>query len=207
MASRGHQQNHRRNERGPRKSMLLEGFRSNRFHNLQLADIVSHVVEFVTDFDGSKFVQRKLDDAPVLRKEMIYREMRPNMYLLMKDRYANFVVQKFFDVGDLLQRLELVESIQNHFMELCLNRYGCRVVQTAIEKMPLQQQLSMVNRRTAGDIIQVAMDPNGNHVMQKYFKHGDAYIKVNIRLYFRLTFKINDFFCFWFLIFGFCFDI
>lgn len=161
-----------------KRSMLLDSFRMNRVQNLQLSDIISHVVEFATDLDGSKFIQRKLDDVTTHRKDMIFREIQPHMLRLMTDKFGNFVVQKLFEICDEIQRIDLFVLIQNHFMELCLNKYGCRVVQRAIEKLSVQQQIQMINQFSKADIIRLSKDSNGNHVIQKYFRQGESYIKV-----------------------------
>lgn len=161
------------------RSLLLEDFRGNRYQNLQLNDIASHVVEFATDFYGSKFIQRKLDDATLFRKNAIFREMRPHLLRLMVDTFANFVVQKLFDVGNPEQQQEMIEVIRSNFVYFSMNKYGCRVVQTAIEKMSSFQQMYMVKICTKEDLILLSKDPNGNHVMQMYFRHANFVIQVS----------------------------
>lgn len=161
------------------RSFLLDDFRENRYPNLQLNEIVSHVVEFATDHDGSKFIQRKLDDATENRKDAIYREMKENMLALMKDTFGNFVVQKFFDVGTEVQRFELLQLIRTDFLELCMHKYGCRVVQTAIEKSPLPNQIFILQAADNRDFSVLAKNSNGNHVMQKCFRCVPPHLQVN----------------------------
>lgn len=152
------------------RSMLLEDYRANRYSNLQLNEIVSHVVEFAKDRDGSKFIQRKLDDACDNRKDSIFREMSGRMIDLMMDPYGNFVVQKFFDIGSEQQRTILYEHVIRAFLELSLNKYGCRVVQKAIEKGSQLQQYQILSRCNRENINLVATNANGNHVIQKSFR-------------------------------------
>lgn len=161
------------------RSFLLEDFRENRYPNLQLNEIVSHVVEFATDHDGSKFIQRKMDDATENRKEAIFREMRPQMPILMKDTFANFVVQKFFDVGNESQKMELLKLIRDEFMVLSVHKYGCRVVQKAIEKSATIHQ-TYILMHPQHDYVQLARNANGNHVLQKCFRCVNMILKVKI---------------------------
>lgn len=183
MASRRTHRYYNYNRNEPKRSMLLESFRTNRAQNLQLSDIVSHFVEFATDFDGSKFIQRKLDDVTGHRKDMIFREMKPHMLRLMTDKFANFVMQKMFDICDGVERVDLVGLIQDNFMMLSLNKYGCRVVQRALEKVSVQEQIQLVSKCSKHDIVRLSKDPNGNHVIQKYFRHGSPLIKVRVQYF------------------------
>lgn len=184
MAAARSNRNHRnnrpfaQNRHVSHRSFLLEDFRENRYPNLQLNEIVSHVVEFATDHDGSKFIQRKLDDATENRKEAIYREMREHMLELMKDTFGNFVVQKFFDIGTEMQRFELLQLIHTDFMALCVHKYGCRVVQTAIEKSSLTNQIVILQAAANRDFGILAKNSNGNHVIQKCFRCVPPHLQV-----------------------------
>lgn len=180
--------------------MLLQDFHSNRIRNLQIADIEGHIIEFAVDRRGSRFIQKKLNHTTVWRKTNIYLEMRPKMVLLMKHQYANFVVQHFFDCDNqfLWAQLDLVAMIRQHFMELCLHPHGRYVVQIAIERMAPQQQISMVGQCTNGEIIRLANDANGNHILQTYFQHGNVDVQVGNRLvYFIFESSYLRYIIFW----------
>lgn len=171
MAQQAHNPNRNRNPRDGRPySFLIDDYRSNRYPNLQLSDIVSHVVEFALDRKGSKFIQKKLSDAPEARKESIFRELCENMFLLMTDRFANFVVQKFFEMGSAEHKHDLVTFLHNNFIDLSLNLYGCRVIQKGIEKSPLISQLYII-RNIRGFETVLATDSHANHVLQSCFRH------------------------------------
>lgn len=44
--------------------------------------------------------------------------------------------------------------------------YGCRVIQKAVESVPLEMQISIV-KELDGCVIKCVKDQNGNHVVQK----------------------------------------
>lgn len=160
------------------RSFLLDDFKGDRYESLQLTDIVSHVVEFASDADGSKFIQIKLNDATDSRKEMIFREMRPYLRRLMSNTFGNFVVQKFFDIGTMRHKLDIIEEIRFNFQMLSLHKYGCRVVQKAIESSSMQYLnylLQVIDRESA---IRLAKDSSGNHVIQKIFRVAPLNIQV-----------------------------
>ena len=47
----------------------------------------------------------------------------------MTDVFGNYVIQKFFEHGNQLQKRMLAECMKNHVNELSVQMYGCRVVQ------------------------------------------------------------------------------
>lgn len=160
--NRNHQNHHQH-------SVRLQNFLSNH-HVYQLHDIVNYVCEFAQDRDGSKFIQRKLDEAPDHRKTTLFNEIYANLHALMMHRFANFVVQKFFTIGNADQCLKMYEHIKVNFLELSLNKYGCRVVQKAIETATPLNLYFMMQQFSEENVMILVMDPNGNHVIQNIFR-------------------------------------
>uniref|UniRef100_A0A8C2TGD9 Pumilio RNA binding family member 2 n=1 Tax=Coturnix japonica TaxID=93934 RepID=A0A8C2TGD9_COTJA len=135
------------------RSRLLEDFRNNRFPNLQLRDLIGHIVEFSQDQHGSRFIQQKLERATPAERQMVFNEILQAAYQLMTDVFGNYVIQKFFEFGSLDQKL-------------ALQMYGCRVIQKALESISPDQQNEMV-KELDGHVLKCVKDQNGNHVVQK----------------------------------------
>lgn len=172
--SRGHARNDQEN-----RSLLLQDFLKGRYPNMQLNDIVSHVCHFARDREGSKFIQTKLDDASNERKLSIFREMQPSLLSLMTDRFGNYIVQKFMEIGSNEQRHEILTLVQCNFMELSQHRYGCRIVQRAIEHTTnYYQQHAILVQFYGPNIIELAKDPHGNHVVQTCFRSALDLVQV-----------------------------
>lgn len=167
-----------RNEQENR-SLLLRDFLAGRYTNIQLNDIVSHVCEFARDRDGSKLIQLKLEEGTDLDKNLIFREMKPNLLPLMTDRFANFIVQKFLEIGNAEHRQAIQTIIGLHLMDLCCHKYGCRVVQRAIEPSTDYYQHVIFQQFYGPNIISLAKDPNGNHVVQTCFRSVMALVQVS----------------------------
>lgn len=142
----------------------------NHSTNYQLNNTDKYVCEFSQDRNGSKFIQRKLDEATENRKNKIFEELHANLHALMMHCFANFVVQKFFTIGNFDQRQKLYDHIKAHFLELSLNKYGCRVVQKAIETASSVQFAYLLNQFTQENIMGLVFDANGNHVVQNIFR-------------------------------------
>src|SRR3954468_72942 len=90
-------------------------------------DIYDHVVEFSGDQHGSRFIQQKLETANSDEKEVLFNEIRPNTRQLMTDVFGNYVIQKFFEHGNQIQKSLLGKQMETHVVELSLQMYGCRV--------------------------------------------------------------------------------
>lgn len=53
---------------------------------------------------------------------------------MMKDQYANYVVQKMFDVADIQQRKKLVQYIRPHIQTLRKYTYGKHIISQLLRK-------------------------------------------------------------------------
>nr|XP_033794666.1 pumilio homolog 2 isoform X11 [Geotrypetes seraphini] len=150
------------------RSRLLEDFRNNRFPNLQLRDLIGHIVEFSQDQHGSRFIQQKLERASPAERQMVFNEILQAAYQLMIDVFGNYVIQKFFEFGSMDQKLALATRIRGHVLPLALQMYGCRVIQKALESIsPDQQVISEMVKELDGHVLKCVKDQNGNHVVQK----------------------------------------
>uniref|UniRef100_A0A8C9W0I6 Pumilio RNA binding family member 2 n=1 Tax=Scleropages formosus TaxID=113540 RepID=A0A8C9W0I6_SCLFO len=173
------------------RSRLLEDFRNNRFPNLQLRDLAGHIVEFSQDQHGSRcgspgwicrqwgvltvpcpalsrFIQQKLERATPTERQMVFTEILQAAYQLMTDVFGNYVIQKFFEFGNVEQKLALATRIRGHVLPLALQMYGCRVIQKALESISSDQQvISEMVRELDGHVLKCVKDQNGNHVVQK----------------------------------------
>ena len=112
-------------------------------HQFELDDIRCHVLEFAKDQYGSRFIQQKLECVDADEKQMIFDELSHEIYPLMNHKYANYVIQKFFEFGSDEQKIVLVQKLQGNVLFLTLEVYGCRVIQKAIETLPPEYQVGM----------------------------------------------------------------
>lgn len=60
---------------------------------------------------------------------MVFEEVLPNALQLMTDVFGNYVLQKFFEHGNQMQKTILAKQMEGHVVSLSLQMYGCRVVQ------------------------------------------------------------------------------
>lgn len=148
------------------RSQLLDDFRNQRSPDLQLNDVINHVVEFSQDQHGSRFIQQKLERATTLEKQGVFNEILASAYSLMTDVFGNYVIQKFFELGTPGQKSALANCVRGNVVQLALQMYGCRVIQKALENIPPELQQDVIHELD-GHILQCVKDQNGNHVIQK----------------------------------------
>ena len=170
--SAAHQQTGPARGQEPQRSKLLEDFHNNRFANLQLRDLVGHMVEFSGDQHGSRFIQQRLEQATHDQSELVFDEILPHAFELMTDVFGNYVIQKFFEFGSPDQTHALAGQVQGHVLPLALQMYGCRVIQKALETITPELQRTLV-RELDGHVLKCVKDQNGNHVIQKCIETVD----------------------------------
>lgn len=86
----------------------------------------------------------------------------------MMDRFANFVVQRFFEIGTKKQREEIIEIIMENFQPLCFDIYGCRVIQFVMDSLTDSDQ-KRVLLKLKNNVVQFARDQFGHHILIKCF--------------------------------------
>ena len=59
----------------------------------------------------------------------MFAEIGTNAIPLMKDVFGNYVIQKFFEHGNQVQKKILAGMMKHKVVELSTQMYGCRVVQ------------------------------------------------------------------------------
>ena len=113
------------------RSQLLDDFRSTSKSNkrYELKHIYGHIVEFSGDQHGSRFIQEKLESANSDEKDQVFKEIEPNALQLMRDVFGNYVIQKFFEHGNQVQKKILAGVMKGKVIDLSLQMYACRVVQ------------------------------------------------------------------------------
>ena len=63
-------------------------------------------------------------------------------------------------------------QLRSNVQPLALQMYGCRVIQKALESIPLEQQKLIISE-LEGNVLKCVKDQNGNHVVQKCIETVD----------------------------------
>ncbi|KAJ9443741.1 Pumilio-like protein 3 [Diplonema papillatum] len=157
----------------PAGSNVLEDFRRSKSRHWDLKNLTGHIAEFSKDQDGSRTIQKKLEMAGTSNNEegrrtlaTVFEELYPVSLPLMVDVFGNYVIQKLLEYGTPEQRERLCHAMKDNVVSLTKQTYGCRVVQKALDLVPLRLQ-TLVISELQGHVPQCVVDSNGNHVIQK----------------------------------------
>ncbi|KPA78394.1 pumillio protein 3 putative (PUF3) [Leptomonas pyrrhocoris] len=132
------------------------------------------VYETAKDQHGCRYLQRWLDTScdqeavHVLMDEII-----PHVAELMTDQYANFLVQKLFDImpDDVRYKVALVAAPQ--ISMIALTPHGTFSVQKMIETISTRDEVEIIREALSKDVVRLVKDAHGNHVIQKVLQRFD----------------------------------
>lgn len=152
---------------GPEATHLLNEIRAakSRTH-WTIQDIHGHVVEFCLDQNGSRFIQQRLEVADPAEKQAVMDEIIPAIKELENDVFGNYVIQKLYELGTPSIKKELKGTLKGNMLSLCLQMYGCRVIQKAMESLEYKDICDLILEFDSY-VLTCITDQNGNHVMQK----------------------------------------
>jgi len=139
------------------------------------AALRSRVLELALEPQGSREVQRALEEARGAEQELIVRELQGHVAKALQSPHANHVLQKaisvmwpsdmFFIIPELLQ-WGCPSAIAKH-------PYGCRVLERLMEFFP-SEWLTVFITDLLDNIGDLSKHPYGNFVVQHLFEHGTA---------------------------------
>ena len=161
-----------------------------------------HIIEFAKDQFGSRLIQQKLETCTPDQKHKVYsqfkatgkeqdvkqqqsstrdssggqeetsKDQQTTFKDLVKDQFANYVIQKLFEYGNFGQKKGLQEELgYQGAIDLSFHSYGCWVMQRQVEFLDgpgLKCQLELIHPLTRPEmVLSLVDDQNGNHVIQK----------------------------------------
>merc|ERR1719233_87652 len=121
---------------------------------------------FVTDQEGSRFLQEHLILATPDWLWRTFSHLKPDFVAMSHDVFGNYVAQKYLELGCDKLLGAVVERLQSSILSPSMGIYGCRVVQKLLECASYEHK-QVVVQQLAGSIIKCVYDQNGNHVVQK----------------------------------------
>jgi hypothetical protein len=135
------------------------------------------VYETAKDQHGCRSLQRWLDtNCDPEAVQVLMDEVIPHVAELMTDQYANFLIQKLFDImpDDVRFKVALVAAPQ--ISMIALTPHGTFSVQKMIETISTRDEMEIIREALSKDVVRLVKDAHGNHVIQKVlqrFDYGD----------------------------------
>jgi len=124
------------------------------------------LLTFVTDQEGSRFLQEHLSSATAEQLWSTFNHLKSDFVTISQDVYGNYVAQKYLELGSDELRSAILETLLPNISSLSVQLYGCRVVQKLLACGACEHK-SLVAKQFIGSIMKFVYDQNGNHVIQK----------------------------------------
>jgi len=160
---------------------LLSSQSSSSASGLREKSVAGQVWSLSRDAVGCRAVQRALDEpsssscSGMDQRQTIAEELRGHVWEALQCPHANHVLQKCvvtlapedaqFIVDELMQGSRVLQAAQH--------KYGCRIVQKAIEFLPPARTEALVEC-LLGQVRSVSRHAYGNYVIQNLLEHGTA---------------------------------
>jgi hypothetical protein len=161
----------------PYQNHQNQGMMSAFSNGITAENIRGRVYETAKDQHGCRFLQRWLDtnyDGEAV--QVIMSEIIPHVAELMTDQYANFLVQKLFDIMPHDVRYNVAQVAAPHIAHIALTPHGTFSVQKLIETIATREEMEVIRESLSHDVVRLVKDVHGNHVIQKVlqrFEHPD----------------------------------
>ena len=138
-------------------------FVSSRFVRHNSTDMIAEVVR--VDESTSRFVQRRIKHGDSDEQNLALSASLSSLEELVVHPYGNFLFQALLEFGSPDIKIRLMDAFYEIGMPtICLNSYGCRVIQKALRCLEPEGIYKLVDNF---QIVRYVHDPNGNHVVQR----------------------------------------
>ena len=93
----------------------------------------------------------------------------------MYDKFGNYVVQKLIEVGSVGEKQCIYDLVRKDMLFISLHSYGCRAVQKIVEFAARDAEMQgEVMVQLQPHLLQIIMNQNGNHIVQKILELFNA---------------------------------
>ena len=121
------------------------------------------------DKNGSRILQRKLEEGSKEERSMIFNGLEKDLKSLIVDPSANFVIQKMCEVLDQRQQQVMLQALLSNVHSIVNHSNGCRVLQKFIETTS-PENVDQIYQSLKSIFIETCMSQNGNHIVQRFIE-------------------------------------
>lgn len=132
-----------------------------------LSDLKGNIHRLSQDQVGCRLLQQKLEESNPAIVRVIFEESKECLSKMLTDPFGNYLFQKIMEKANNSERTEALQLIQHNMADACMNLHGTRSIQKIIELCKLPHQVEILKGGLEQKVIELCMDQNGNHVIQK----------------------------------------
>ena len=127
-----------------------------------------NLYNYIITQKGSRDVQNILKKANENEVELIIAKIKKYFSDITIDKYGNYFSKKLIQICLPSQRVQLLESINNRFVEIANNSFGTHPLQCLIEIINMPEEKKLVLNYILNNEKELALDSKGTHVLQKF---------------------------------------
>ena len=127
-----------------------------------------NIYNYIITQKGSRDVQNILKKANENEVELIISKIKKYFSDITIDKYGNYFSKKLIQICLPSQRIQLLESINNRFVEIANNTFGTHPLQSLIEIINMPEEKKLVLNYILNNEEELALDSKGTHVLQKF---------------------------------------
>jgi hypothetical protein len=154
-----------RGERPHGKKVLM--CKGREIRSVEEAAALGGLLDLAHDQNGCRFLQDQLDLRARTHIDLVFEAVCVDAISLSMDPFGNYLIQKLVQYGTAEQRGALVSVVAPSLITVALNVHGTRVIQKMIEVADTDEQTHALVRAMEGGIMELILDMNGNHVVQR----------------------------------------
>ncbi|ANB11563.1 mRNA-binding protein PUF3 [Sugiyamaella lignohabitans] len=121
------------------------------------------------DQQASIFLQQKLKSATKVHKAAIISAIIDQAYLLMVNRFGNFLIQRCFEYGSPEEIAGITRSMHGHVVMLAMDPFGCHVIQKTLDCVDRDTKLLIIDEMLT-NVKETMVHHYACHVWQKLFE-------------------------------------
>ena len=116
---------------------------------------------------GSRIMQKYLKRFPSYIRTLLINKLSIYFQNLMCDTYGNYFCQKLYNISELDQRIIILNSLKDCFINISKNSCGAHVIQFIIGEAQSKEEKKIIIEYISNHELELAFDPEGTHVLQK----------------------------------------
>lgn len=133
----------------------------------ELNELRGQVVQLSKTQAGSKYLQRQLLKGHQLVIGLILHEVEQDVVHLMCDAYGNYLCSVAFQACSVRQRKRMLEKLAPRIAATACDKRGTHALQALITLLGTAEEQDLFMRAVQNHVIELCMDPNGTHVVQR----------------------------------------
>lgn len=132
-----------------------------------LDDLRGRVLSLSRDQFGCRLLQSVLESRLEGALDLMLTELQLHLVQLMVEPFGNYLFQKLLSVATVSKVTQILQATTSHLVAAARHVNGTRSIQTAIEKCSIPLHVDLVMRVLQPSVVNLSLDSNGTHVVQK----------------------------------------